>query len=158
MGEFVQSFNTTPYVVMTNLKSNEGLISLILNMFSGLLPGFIKTNLNIMNPGEIIAINIGRGYGLGFNVITESFYFGGFSFLLFSPIILFIIFEGFTAMLLKLKFAGYGLLLILISYLRLVIREGMTTYLLVVVYIFIFYFWIMNFKSSSHFFLASKYK
>lgn len=141
LGEFVQTFNSFSFSIQYNFISNNPLIESVINIFQGILPGFIKLKLGLIeySPGNMLAAEVGRGYGLGFNILTEAFYYGGWILFLVYPFIITLVVTKIGNLLLKLKFPGFICFLFLIIYLRLFFREGVTTYILIPLYLFLIY-------------------
>lgn len=141
IGEFVQPLNTLAYSIQYDFVAQDPVKDYIINSVQGLLPGFIKVQLNLNDnyPGSMIAVDIGRGYGLGFNIMTEAYYYGGWLLFFFYPILLALGVMKFNELLLKLKFPGFICLMYYLIYIRLFFREGWGTYLFIPIYLFLIY-------------------
>lgn len=141
LGEFIQTFNTFSYSIQHDFISKNPIEGAFINTIQGIFPGFLKVKLGLTgySPGVLLASEIDRGYGLGFSVITEAFYYGGWILVLLSPIICTVLINKLGDSLLKLKFPGFICFLFLIIYLRLFFREGITSYFLIPIYLFLIY-------------------
>jgi hypothetical protein len=141
IGEFIQPFNGFVYTIENGFSANNGIIDSFMNITQGILPGFLKVNLgfNTYFPGEILASEINRGYGLGFNIMAEALYYGGIILFMLYPIIVTCTSSFIGNLFLKLKFPGYIFFLYYISYTRQFFREGFLIYLLIPLYLFLVY-------------------
>lgn len=141
LGEFTQTFNTFSFSIQTNFISTNPIQGIFINTIQGILPGFLKLKWGLMeySPGTILALVVGRGYGLGFNIITEAFYYGGWILVLIYPIFSTLLINKLSDILLKLKFPGFICFLYLLIYLRLFFREGLITYILIPIYLYLIY-------------------
>ncbi|NTW72272.1 MAG: glycosyltransferase [Eubacteriaceae bacterium] len=141
LGEFVQPLNTFAYSLQHDFVAQKPSEELVVNSVQGLLPGFVKVKLNLTGaaPGAMIAEEIARGYGLGFNIMAEAYYYGGWILFFFYPILLALSAIKFNELLLKLKFPGFVCLLYYLIYTRLFFREGWVTYLFIPIYLFLIY-------------------
>lgn len=141
LGEFVQPLNTFAYSIQYDFVAQKPVEEFIGNSMQGLLPGFLKVKFHLTEniPGEVIAAEIRRGYGLGFNIMTESYYYGGRLLFLFYPILLALSAIKFNEFLLKLKFPGFICLLYYLIYIRLFFREGWGAYMFIPIYLFLIY-------------------
>lgn len=141
IGEFIQPFNGFVYTIENAFSANNGIIDGFMNIIQGILPGFLKVNLgfNSYFPGEILATEINRGYGLGFNIMAEALYYGGPILFLLYPIIVTCTSSFIGNLFLKMKFPGYIFFLYYINYIRQFFREGFLIYLLIPLYLFIVY-------------------
>lgn len=141
LGEFVQTYNTFPYIIQNKISSSNIIGEILVNFFSGILPGFIKSRILLdYSIGELIAKNIDRGYGLGLDILTESYYYFQDFGILTLPFIIIIFSEKLNKIAIKLNFTGYLFLVLFICYLRLIFREGIVTYITIVFYIYMIYF------------------
>jgi len=140
-GEFVQPLNTFAYSIEHDFVAKRPMEELFVNSVQGLLPGFIKEYFDLVasNPGRTIAVTIDRGYGLGLNIMTEAYYYGGWILLFFYPILLGLSVIKFNEILLKLRFPGFVCLLYFLIYTRLFFREGWANYLFIPIYLFLIY-------------------
>lgn len=141
LGEFVQPMNTFAYAIQYDFKAQNPAEELLGNSVQGLLPGFLKVQFHLTgnHPGSMIADEIARGYGLGLNIMTEAYYYGGWILLFFYPILLALSTIKFNEVLLKMKFPGLICLLYFLIYIRLFFREGWGAYLFIPIYLFLIY-------------------
>lgn len=86
LGEFRETYVPFPfaltYHINFNVEAKDAIIGWLyplLGPFRGMLDSFY------VNPGELIATAIGKGYGLGLNPLYESYYYGGYIGVLLWP-------------------------------------------------------------------------
>lgn len=141
IGEFIQPYNGFVYSIENSFTANNGIIDGFMNITQGILPGFLKVKLGFSAhfPGEILASQIDRGYGLGFNIMAEALYYGGIILFMLYPIIVTCTSSFVGNLFLKLKFPGYIFFLYYINYTRQFFREGFLSYSLIPLYLFLVY-------------------
>lgn len=152
LGEFRETYLTIPILISNeNFVAHGNIFDWFSSISSPLLQPLREILLNEFDlAGRFAAKEIGRGYGLGSNFITDSFFYG-YWFLLVTLFFMTIIFYGMYKLLNNLPFIY---VLILSSYsiifIRLIVREGLFYSLSTMIFILLVY--------SLPFIVMSRYK
>lgn len=140
IGEFRETYITLPlYITDIHYVGVAGIFEIAANLNIGILQPLRAAILdNYTFAGTWIANDIGRGYGLGSNLLTESLYYGYFSIII--VISLFITFMSICHKLMCRLAPQHALVLIcfLIVILRLMIREGFYLNFGLLLFVFLF--------------------
>lgn len=87
LGEFRETYIPFPYALTHHINFNAEAKDMLfgwLYPLMGPLRGLLDSL--VVNPGEMIAAAIGKGYGLGLNPLYESYYYGGYIGVLLGPL------------------------------------------------------------------------
>lgn len=86
LGEFRETYVPFPFALTYHINFNvEGKDMLIGWLYPILGPFRSVLDSLFVNPGDLIATAIGKGYGLGLNPLYESYYYGGYIGVLLGP-------------------------------------------------------------------------
>jgi hypothetical protein len=154
LGEFVNTFLTLPFIIENNYIFVRPLEEVVFSLYSGMLPGFIISGtynaLLAEALGEMLALKVGKGFGLGSNAISELIVSCGFSGIIFFPCIYLLI------VYIDSKTLGDSNFLIrffVIIQLRLYMRQGFPSLLsvvyIVLIYVSVFYFSHRDYKECN---------
>jgi oligosaccharide repeat unit polymerase len=149
-GEFINTFLTLPFIIENEYYLFRPFEEILFSLYSGVLPGFIiKGTYDALSSEEVgatIAAEIGKGFGLGSNAISELIINYGFSGIIFFPCLYLLIsyIDNKT-----LRDSSFLIRFFLIIHLRLYMRQGFAS-LISVVYIFIMYLSIFYFSHHNY--------
>lgn len=141
LGEFRETYITLPLFVMDNNFVGKGdIVSFLSSLFLGVLQPLRGAIMEAaVFPGSYAQGLIGRGYGLGSNMILDAFYYG-YYFIPISIILcfMFCLFSYFLVKTISVPYAvAYASMFVI--FLRLAIREGIYLNLGLFVFILLFY-------------------
>jgi hypothetical protein len=128
LGEFRETYIPFPFALTYHVKFNVE----AKDMFVGLLyplSGPFRSMLDslFVNPGELIATAIGRGYGFGLNPLYESYYYGGYIGVLLGPWLICAASYACVKPMKRETWAGLTFVTLFAVFSRLTFREGLTT-------------------------------
>lgn len=87
LGEFRETYIPFPYALTYHINFNVEAKDILVSWLYPIMGPFRSMLDSLMiNPGELIAAAIGKGYGLGMNPIYESYYYGGYIGVLLGPL------------------------------------------------------------------------
>ena len=150
IGEFRETYIALPlFISNPDYVGNGNFLGYVSSLLVGLAQPIRAEILATFDfPGRVIAINVGRGYGLGSNFIIEPMYYG-YSFLVFSNIVL-VSFLIFIYRCLRRLNVSEALILVsfFIIFIRLIVREGVSLNIGLFAFICIFYWLAIYFFST----------
>lgn len=125
LGEFRETFATLPIVIDRQFRFEGDLSNILISIVYPLL-GPLRSVIEqvVVNPGAVMASGVGRGYGLGLNIFTESFYYFSTPGFLIAPWIISIFCLPFVNIFQKRTKSNLVLLCIFVIFIRLALREG----------------------------------
>jgi len=129
LGEFRETFIPLPYAVSNSINFDNGLGNLLVSFIYPLLGPF-RTVFEglVVNPGELIAAKIGRGYAFGLNAIYESYYYFNYLGILIMPWVLAWMCYMVKNIMRWPNWKGLTITVLFAICARLALREGIITY------------------------------
>ena len=164
LAEFTNTFITLVFLIDKQLGAFFPIKNFILNMLFTLIPGrikilFLNEDILEINLGESIAKEIGRGFGLALNILTEFFGYFGYLGIIICPIILILYIIIVNKIIIKLRnILGIHLLILTLYYSRLFLREGLSSYCFILLFIICIYFWLDFIEIKNKFYILNNKK
>lgn len=150
LGELILSRTTTDLVIENGLSGN-GFVYSISSVLS-LLPGVVNTFVfpNSINYIDAVAGSAGREFGLGGNIVSEAYFYGGLWFALISPFIIAASMFWLNGARFTRRFPGFLFLLFVILGLQNMMRTSFYDQLPVYVYLMCSYFLFITLLDSGN--------
>lgn len=141
MGEFRETYILLPVMIFNDYFIGYGdLWNMLSSIFSPLLqPLRGELASTYISPGSHAAKLVGRGYGLGSNLLVESLYYGYLCIMLTIPLCLVYLYI-LRALIIKIDIV-YAIIIISYSaiFIRLIVREGFLNNVMLTLFIVMFY-------------------
>lgn len=150
LGELILTRTTTDLVIENSLSGNGFMYSI--SSALALFPGAVNTLIfpNSVNYIDVVSSTAGREFGVGGNIVSEAYYYGGLGFALVSPIIIAVSMYLLNRARFTMHLPGFLFLLFVILGLQNVMRTSFYDQLPAYVYLMCSYFLFITLHESNN--------